>query len=50
MRSSSSYKDKCVNKFNKQLLKEMGLVPGTNYIKGQKMQLFGNVMRKKPSE
>jgi len=33
-------------KFNKELQKELGLAPVTNYIKRQRLQWFGHITRK----
>ncbi|KAL4131010.1 hypothetical protein QTP88_008370 [Uroleucon formosanum] len=37
-------------KFNKELQEELGLAPVTSYIKGQRLQWFGHIMRKNKEE
>ncbi|KAL4113770.1 hypothetical protein QTP88_017351 [Uroleucon formosanum] len=37
-------------KFNKELQEELGLAPVTSYIKGQRLQWFGHIMRRSEEE
>jgi hypothetical protein len=37
-------------KFNKEIQEELGLVPVTSYIKGQRLQRFGHIMRRSEEE